>query len=59
MNEERQLLKVLEGACALARRNGTAATARVALRYEERFAREAERLEAKLAEEAQTESAAA
>ena len=53
MNEELQLLKVLEGACALARKNGTAATARVALRYEERFMKEREKLEAKQAEDAQ------
>ena len=59
MNEELLLLKVLEGACAQARRSGTAATAKVAIRYEERFAKEREKLVAKLADEAQTEPAAA
>ena len=59
MNEELRLLKVLEGACAQARRSGTAATARVALKYEERFAKEREKLAAKLAEEAQSAPAAA
>lgn len=44
-DEEIQLLRVLIGACAAARRSGTAATAKVAIRYEELLTLELVRLE--------------
>ncbi len=53
MNElqaEHDLLKVLASTCAQVRRMGTAATAKVAIRYEERYLKEQDKLAAKIEE---------
>ncbi len=50
LHEELTLLRVLAGACAQARRMGSATTAKVALRYEERFLKEADKLAARIAQ---------
>ena len=45
---ELELLKVLRGACEQARRLGSAAVARVALKYEERYSAQISKLEAEV-----------
>lgn len=51
LQEELNLLKVLAGACAQVRRMGSAVTAKVAIRWEERLLKDQDKLAAKLAEE--------
>lgn len=50
LQEELNLLKVLAGACAQVRRMGSAVTAKVAIRWEERLLKDQDKLAAKLAE---------
>lgn len=51
LQEEMNLLKVLAGACAQVRRMGSAVTAKVAIRWEERLLKDQDKLAAKLAAE--------
>lgn len=51
LQEELNLLKVLAGACAQVRRMGSAVTAKVAIRWEERLLKDQDKLAAKLAEQ--------
>lgn len=51
LQEELNLLKVLAGACAQVRRMGSAVTAKVAIRWEERLLKDQDKLAAKLAAE--------